>query len=211
MSSELTSNDLDLMNVSVTCVTQFTSSFAKRYWQVSSIAAKRRLEKLERKGLLRSRSVLAATPPPIHGPLCVFKPEQEIPHTAGRVSYQARQRWKSIPVVVNRVYFATDLGRGLLGRPPIKPPRDIQATHDLGLSDVYLAYRQRWPKLTARCWLNESEYAHHRGHCVKVEDAMLCRNHQVLLMVDYAGAYRPDRVKDLMCHAQEHNVPIAIY
>ena len=210
MGSELSKADLDLLHAAVCCVTQFNKSFAQSYWQVSPIAATRRLQKLERKGLLKSRNVLASTPPPIREPLCVCKPWEEIPH-CGQVSYQARRRWKTRPVVVNRVYYATDLGRGLLGRPPVKPPKDIQATHDLGLSDVYLAYRQRWPKLTAKCWLNESEYAHHRGRCEKVEDAMLCRNHEVLLMVDYAGAYRPDRVKALLDHAQLHHAPIAIY
>jgi len=210
MVSELSQADHDLMHAAVCCVTQFSSSFAQSYWQVSSIAAKRRLQKLERRGLLRSRNVLASTPPEIRTPLCVWKPGQASPH-CGQVSYEARSRWKALPVEVKRVFHATDLGRALLGRMPIKRPRDVQATHDIGLSDCYLAYRRRWPKLTARYWLNESEFSHLRGRHVKVEDAVLRRDNTVLLMVDYAGAYRPDRVEALISHAQLHHVPIAIY
>lgn len=210
MASPLSMHDLQLLHASVTCVSQFTREFAKEFWHVSQVAATRRLEKLERRGLLRSRSVLASEPPPIGEPLCRWKPGQVTPH-CGRVSYRARSRWKSQPVQVQRVFHATDLGCGLLGRAPTKPPKDIQATHDIGLSNVYLHYRRRWPKLTAGCWLNETEYSHLRGRCVKVEDAMLRRGDTIVLMVDYAGAYRPDRVEALVAHAQLHQVPIAIY
>ncbi len=210
MSRELSSADLRLLDAAVRRVAQFTCEFAKQFWGVSVIAARRRLQKLERVGLVEGRNVLVSQPPPVSKPLCIWKPGIATPHS-GQVSYLARQRWKTQPVVVNRIYNATDLGRGLLGCSPIKSPKDIQATHDLGLADLYLHYLRRWPKLTAKCWLNESEYAHLRGRCVKVEDAMLRRGDRTLLMIDYAGAYRPDRVEALLMHAQLHHVPIAIY
>lgn len=210
MPGELNTTDYDFLRAAVTCVSQFDVDFAASYWGVSPIAAKRRLEKLERKKLLKGRNVLSSTPPTVQGPLCVWKPGETTPHF-GQVSYQARKRWKTLPVQVQRIYFATDTGRGLLGRSPIKPPKDVQATHDLGLCQVYLQYRKRWPRLTESCWLNESEYGHLRGRYVKVEDALLSREGTVLLMVDYAGAYRPDRVEALLNHARQYNVPIAIY
>ena len=210
MSRQLSSIDLHLLSTAVRCVTQFDTAFANEIWHVSKIAVKRRLQKLERKGVIKSRNILGSSPPPIEKPLCVWRPGESLP-PAGGVSYQARKRWKTLPVVVKRVYYATNLGRGLIGRSPIAPPKDIHATHDLGLTSTFLKFRSQWPKLVSRCWFNESEYAHHRGRCVKVEDAMLRMGDKILLMVDFAGSYRPDRIKALLDHARFHNVPIAIY
>ncbi len=210
MPGQLSSNDLYLLSTAVRCVTQFDKTFAAAIWQVSKIAVKRRLQKLERKGVFKSRNVLGSTPPPIEKPLCVWKPGESVPHP-GKVSYQARKRWKMLPVQVKRVYYPTSLGRGLVGRSPTSPPKDLQVSHDLGLVSTFLKFRSQWPKLTSRCWFNESEYAHHRGRCVKVEDAMLRLGNRILLMVDFAGSYRPDRIEALLNHARYHRVPIAIY
>lgn len=210
MSTSLSSHDFSLLKIAVRCVSQFDIHHAKAHWKVSTVAAKRRLAKLERRGLIKSRNVLASMPPVITQPLCIWKPNMPVPH-AGQVSYAARQRWKALPVELRRVFYATNLGRALLGRSPISPPKDIQATHDLGLASTFIEYARRWPKLTESCWLNESEYAQHRGRHVKVEDAMLNRKGCILQMIDFAGAYRPDRVQDLLDHAQLHQTPIAIF
>ena len=210
MSNALSTHDFTMLDVAVRRVSQFDISHAKSIWNVSTIATKRRLAKLERRGLVKSRNVLASLSPLITKPLCHWAPNTPLPH-AGQVSYAARTRWKSLPVEIRRVYYATNLGRGLLGRAAISPPKDIQATHDLGLSATFVEYLKRWPKLTKASWLNESEYAMHRGRHVKVEDAVLSRNGCVLQMIDFAGAYRPDRVQDLLDHAHQYQTPIAIY
>lgn len=210
MNKELLPWETDLLQATVRCVSQISTGFASKFWGVSGDIANQRLRSLEKRRLLHGRRVLVSELPRIESPLCVCKPgQEELPH--GQVSYRAKRRWRSLPLEIKRVYFATSLARALFGRSPIRPPKDIQATHDLGLSSVYLEYRKRYPKLTRHSWLNESEYAHHRGRCVKVEDAMICHNGRVLLLIDFAGAYRPDRVKALVAHANLHQVPIAIY
>lgn len=210
MNTELAEWEAKFLFVALRCVTQFSSSFASEFWSVRPSVATRRLRKLEKRGLLKGRTVLASELPSMSVPLCTWRPGENYPHY-GRISYLARRRWHSLPLLVKRVYYATTLSRSLFGRSAVKPPKDIQATHDVGLASVYLSYRRRCDKLTERCWLNESEYAHHRGRCVKVEDAMLCRDGQVLLLIDFAGAYRPDRVESLVRHAELYNVPIAIH
>ena len=210
MPNPLSQHDYVLLDVAVRCVSQFNVPFAREIWDVSAVATKRRLAKLEKRGLIKSRKVLASQPPPINKPLCIWKPGEALPNS-GKVAYQARNRWKTLPVEVQRIYYASDLGRGLLGRGILPRPKDIQATNDLGLALTFLAYRRRWPKVTQRCWLNESEYSSHRGRCVKVEDAMLKQGDRVMQMIDFAGAYRPDRVQALLEHAQYHHVPISIF
>lgn len=207
---QLPQPDYDLLRVAVLCVSQFDSRFASEFWNASPAAVRTRLARLEKRKLLESRQVLAALPPSVDEPLCRWRPGDPLPH-CGRVSYQARCRWKRLPVQVCRVYCATPLARALFGRAPVKSARACQTSHDLGLAATYLTFRRRWPRLTSACWRNESEYAHFRGHGVKVEDAMLADNERVLMLIDFAGQYRPDRVKALVQHAQEHSVAIAIY
>ena len=210
MFDELDQDELALLRAAVIKVSQFMDGFAAELWGVTPAAARKRLSRLEERKLLKARNVLASKPPSITKPICSWNPGEPSPH-CGEASYEARSRWKEIPVEVCRVYTATDLGRALFGRAPVKPPRDVQTAHDLGLTATYLFFRKTRPRLTERCWLNESEYAHHRGRGVKVEDAMLAHRDRVLLLVDFAGAYRPDRIEALIKHADQYNVPIAIF
>lgn len=210
MHAELNQHERELLHAAVRCVAQFGGTFASAFWGVPTTVANQRLRRLERRKLLRGRKVLVSELSGTPKPLCSWKPGEKTP-LIGRVSYLARRRWRDLALKVTRVYYATDLARAIFGRDPVKAPRDIQATHDLGLASVYLAFLRRYPLLTQQCWLNESEYAHNRGRFVKVEDAMLCRNGDVLLLIDFAGAYRPDRVQALLTHAEKHQVPIAIY
>lgn len=210
MPADLKVHDTDLLSVAVRSISQFTSGFAHRFWKVNRGVAERRLRKLEQRGLLHGRTVLVSELIGCDSPLCLWHPGESSPN-CGHVSYQAKRRWRTLPLKVRRVYYASTLGRALFGREPVKPPKDIQATHDVGLAAVYLEYLRRYRKLTLTCWRGESEYAHHRGRCVKVEDAMLCRDGKVLRLIDFAGAYRPDRVQALIEHAALHKVPIAIY
>lgn len=210
--AEMTLNhsDYQLLRPVVVGVTEFDASFAAEIWDVSIQAAKRRLRRLERKSVIESRKVLAAKLPRIERPIAVFKPGEVLPD-CGSISSRARSRWNSVPVTSIRVYAANTIGRALLGREPVKPPKDVQATHNLGLAETFLMFRRRWPVLTKRCWRGESEYAGERGRFVKVEDAMLVRGGKPLLLVDFIGAYRKDRVKDLIEHADRFQVPIALF
>jgi len=202
--------DHQLIRAAVIGVRQFDRQFVSTLLAISSAAAKRRLERLEQRGLVKARNALVSRPPEVTAPLCVWRPGEPIPNV-GHIAYAARRRWKDLPVEIIRVYHATNRCRALLGREPIKSPNTNHASHDLGLALTWLSFLRKWPLLTQRCWRVEAEYAASRGRCEKVEDAMLIRDSRVLLLVDYAGAYRDDRVAALLDHAQLHQVPIAIY
>ena len=206
----ITEDDLGVLRIATYSVTQFDATFAAAILNVSSKAATRRLERLVDRRLLVRRNVLASPSPDVSTPLCLCRPGEELP-SPGKISYQARTRWARIPVQVMRVYYASSTARALFGLEPVKPPLPIQATHDLGLSAVFLHYRSRWPRLVSHGWMIEGTYSKHRGKFEKVEDALIQRNGKVLLMVDFAGAYRPERVAELIKHARFHNTAIAIH
>jgi len=203
--------ELLLLRHAVSSVTQFEQSFAETIWNVSKKAAHRRLSRLVKRGLLAKRNILASYPPPIAEPLCHWRPGEPFPHF-GQVSYLARKRTKDRPVEIIPIYHATALGRGLIGREATTRPKALQASHDLGLTATFMHHLQRWPKLTEKCWLNETEYGHLRGRCVKVEDALLQRNGRVLLLIDFCGSsYTPQRISDLVRHAHYYDTPIKIF
>lgn len=208
MSKPLSLKELELLRASVTCVSQFDITLAQALWGGTRTACKKRLQQLENRRLLKSKTLLVSEPPGIHGPLYWGLPSEKEPDI-GAISYRARTRYKHITVEVKRVYTATGSAFALFGREPVKPPKALQATHDLGLTASYLYFRSRWPRLTETCWRNESEYARFRGHGVKVEDAMLVRNGEPVLMVDWLGtSYTPHRLAALFDHSESFSVPI---
>ena len=136
---------------------------ARHWWRQSQHAedtARKRLATLVSQGLLTSATVLAAELPALDAPLCVWRPGQQPPDFGG-LAWKLADRWVSEPRLC-RAYLATaQAARRFGGRARGKIKNRYQATHDLGVAEVYLRLRTERAEL-AEHWVGEDVLAPHR-------------------------------------------------
>jgi len=174
---------------------------ARAWWPESESGrtnAKRRLHELIEEKLLVRERAFARPMLTLSEPIFLWKPGKTGPDYE-KLSYQLQSRWTSQsgstePRAVT-VYFASHraahvLGGHAVGR--IKNPS--QVTHDLHLSELYLKILREDPNL-AKAWAGEEVIAPTRVH-QKLPDAILLDSKGLpRLVMEFGGAYPPDRVK----------------
>lgn len=167
---------------------------------------------LAKRGLI-SRIRLRVRPlAPPSGPLVRWKPGGPRPH-AGRISYHAKERYRSRSVEEITAIVPTGLALDIFGAPKRKPFRRECADHDLGVTEMWLYAYRRWPKVVRRCWQGEDQYVGERLKYEKVEDARLInpRTEEPWMVFEYAGAYRKDRVESFHDYMEEQDLPYWLF
>lgn len=112
------------------------------------------------------------------------------------VAYQLQSRWKSSPVRPCSAFIATERLSQLYGgrnRGELKHP--LQATHDLGVAQIWLHLHAHYPEWAA-AWRSEDLLAHtRRGE--KVPDAFIVNaTEEVCCVIEFGGAYSAERVRE---------------
>ena len=151
---------------------------------------------------------------PLEDALFRWKPGEEKPDY-DKLSYQLQSRWTSRPGSTEArsvtVYFASHRAAHLLGGEAvgrIKNPG--QVTHDLHLTELYLKFLREAP-LLASAWAGEELIAPSRVH-QKLPDAMLLDSKRIpRLVVEFGGAYPPDRVKAFHEDCEMRGLPYEIW
>ena len=156
--------------------------------------ARRRLSSLVDAGLLNSSTALAAPLPPMTEPVLSWLPGDEEPD-CGAVAWKLQSRWTNGPRVVT-VYLATTKATRIFGgkaRGYLK--QEYQATHDLGVSQMYLDLHRRSPELAA-AWIGEDILAPYRRR-QKLPDAVVATSPeaQPTVVLEFGGAYDKPRVQ----------------
>lgn len=194
--------------------------FAVRFLSVSQLArlrrcsrqsAARRARRLVKSGWARRRRLLAQSIE-IHAPLASWKPGTATPDAA-MISRAATSRYRHVPLREIEAVAASNRTLRHFGwdaRPPLKR---FQQTHDLGLSETFVYFWRRWPRLTHRCWVGEDCYVALRGKGEKVEDAQLQhpRTGETLLVVEFAGKYRATRVAQFINDMVARRLPFVCF
>ena len=148
--------------------------------------------------------VLSARPvEPPSAPVCLWAPE-EPPPALGTVAYVLQRRGQGVPLQPIPAVLATTRTGRLLGvhcRGHLKNP--IQAGHDLGLSEVYLWYRQNRMEAIPH-WRGEEVIAsERRGE--KLPDAVLIdEQNRTRRVIEFGGFYDRERLEAFHqdCHAR---------
>ena len=97
----------------------------------------------------------------------------------------------------------------LLGLPPRPHLKLHQATHDLGVTQMYFYAHDRWPELR---FVGEDLFGPLRGHGEGVEDAQLVDGDEIVCVLEHAGAYRRCRIEHFHQHvAVERNLPYHLF
>ena len=216
MSGSLSLTDRDEQILQALCVRirlMTLAQIAGHWWagnKRQTEDARRRLAALVQAGYLTRSTALAAPLPPMNGPVIAWSPGEPEPD-AGAVAWRLQSRWRESPRVV-RVYLATALATRVFGgKAQGRLKQEYQATHDLGVSKMYLDLRLRSPKL-AEAWIGEDILApYRRGQ--KLPDAIIAESpeHSPTLVLEFGGAYDKPRVEAFHNDCRNRGVPYEIW
>ena len=172
--------------------------------------ARRRLSSLVDAGFLKRSTALAAPLPPMTEPVLSWSPGDDEPD-CGAVAWQLQSRWIEGPRVVT-VYLATTKATRIFGgkaRGYLK--QEYQATHDLGVSRMYLDLRKRSPEL-AQAWVGEDLLAPHRRR-QKLPDAVIAPSPDArpTVVLEFGGAYDKPRVESFHNDCRDRGLPYELW
>ena len=181
---------LDALGLKVRLFSQ--RQLADHFWAGSLANARRRMKWLAANGLvIRFEVQVRILVAPVT-PLVVWKPGDPAPDF-GAVAHQCQQRLKRRPLQSCVVWIASEKTAqmfGGTGRGDLKNP--IQATHDLGVSAVWLRTRETNVDF-AQAWKGEDSMAQtRRGQ--KRPDAFIVDHGIVTWVIEFGGGYDADRV-----------------
>lgn len=157
------------------------------------------------------RGVVFVRPlPPIVQPLFVWQPLEPAPDFDA-IAWKSQSRWtaaaKSIPVIV-----ASDKSaRRLSGKKARGIRQGFQTTHDLGVAEVFLQFREQRPSLIP-LWRGERVIAHlRRGK--KIPDAVIAEASlwPPKLVVEFAGAYSARRIRQFHHVCVKERLPYELW
>lgn len=182
---------------------------ACHFWRGEIANARRRARQLIDAGFLASVTVLARPLPIIREPVITWKPGDREPYF-GAEAHRLQQRWKNRPARPCSAYVATERCARLFGGKGRGEVKHLtQATHDLGVAEVWLVLRETQPAL-AEQWRSEDVLAHtRRGE--KCPDAFLVQGEQTIAVVEFGGAYHSDRLQDFHHDCASRNLPYYLF
>lgn len=191
----LSRRDLDILTALVRKVRLFSLRQISNHWWHGDLAnTRRRMKTLVASGLLNTVDVPARSLPALCEPYIDWRPGTVTPHF-GHVAHRLSARWHWRALRPTRVFVGTPRAANLLGgtaRGNLKC--STQATHDLGVSAVWLWLVNQNPAW-AVAWQGEDVMAEtRRGE--KLPDAFIVsRNSEITHVIEFGGTYNANRVK----------------
>lgn len=171
--------------------------------------ARRLVDSLAARGLVRAVSLVARPPLPIRAPEIVWSPGDPTPDFE-RAAYRLQRRWKC-PPRSQACVVATGRAHNLHGTRPRCLKQPLQASHDLGLANVYLRYRDLSPSLAAT-WRHEDALQAAASKGGRLPDAALCApDGKVFLALEFGGAYKSERLLSLHRSCASSDTPYQVW
>ena len=155
--------------------------------------AKAALCRLEHCGLICRRIVEAQPIVPLPRPIFAWKPADPPPsnEVLEEIAEKSNDRWSSDDVPVE-VHYASSRAARLFGAfSDVRHAKHCEATHDLHLSEVYLRYRLKTPRLAAN-WRGESAFPKFGFEFKGMKDPdafLLDSSHRATRIIEFSGKY----------------------
>lgn len=211
---QLTVRDLQIVRTLSLKVRIFSlPQLASAWWRPTKAGqdnARRRLRVVCEAGLLQCTQVMARPLPAIETPVVTWTPGEPEPDF-GSASWLLQSRWTEPPRQTT-VYLATKKGGNRFGAPRRGELKlSLQATHDLGVSEVYLQLLRADPEAASQ-WVGEDAFASsRRGQ--KLPDAMLVAGsgEEPRMVIEFGGAYARHRLESLHRDCQARNLPYQLW
>ena len=209
----LASRDEEILHTLARKVRLFTLEQLVGHWWTpgpsGTANARKRLRQMLDAGLLDRHRVNARPLPVLSEPVVTWSSGKPVPDFGG-AAWQLQSRWEKPPIATT-VYLATRRTANLYGgknRGRLKHPQ--QATHDLGVSAVYLALLKNEPTAAAD-WIGEDLIPPGRFGG-KVPDALLGDNTDAIRrVIEFGGAYDAVRVKHFHDSCARQGLPYELW
>lgn len=214
----LTARDEDIMRVLSLKLRLLTlSQVAEIWWTPSALglaAARRRLAALRQAGLAVLRYVQARPLPEIDAPLFSWHPGQSSPDY-GPLAWKLQRRWTAAPRRT-AVLLATRRGANQFGgRGGGIVKQHFQASHDLGVSQMYVVLRRLRPEQAKR-WVGEdllSYLRRSRKSREKIPDAAILADgtQDIDRILEFGGAYDAARLRRFHRDCSRRELPYELW
>jgi hypothetical protein len=202
-SSEWSPVEQDLLRTIALRIRLITAAQIARGWFGDQADGERApvqaLQRLEAAGLIARRSTEAHPLLDLRQPLFAWKvgtpgPSGEQLRT---ISERTRSRWSEPHLPVD-LFLATKRATALFGAfVDARDFRHCEATHDLHLSQAYITYRRRFPRL-AKLWHGEAAFpkmGFEISHMKDPDAFLIDRMDTATRVVEFAGSYEVDHLK----------------
>jgi hypothetical protein len=214
----VSSCDRQLLRILGNCVPLLSlAQIADEFHQGDKANARRQMKRLASRGLVGEMTVVARTPPGITHMLTSWRPGESPPNFSW-LSRLLSARWLRRGAVERRCYYAGPRLNNLLGL-TLPLLRFIQASHELGLAELHLHYRDALKQMNYE-WIGE--FAFSTSGLPAIEqlfqpgaqrpDALILNsNGEVLRAVEYGGVYNAKRLERFHRWCQRMELPYEIW
>lgn len=199
----LTDRDSEIVSTLAARVRLFTLNQIARTWWASSKhshdQARKRLKQLEDELLLRRLRLTVVELHELSSPIVTWAPGQDQPNL-GSAAWKMQSRWHATPRPVS-AYIATKAAAKQFGGAATgRLKHHYQATHDIGVAEMYLQLRKSRADLI-QYWVGEDILAPHRRR-QKLPDAVIASlpGATPQLVLEFGGAY--DKARLLAFHQE---------
>ena len=201
----VTDKDVDVVQTLARAVRVLSTSQVGARWfgdtERPELNAIRRLRRLEHAGYVRICRTPAHPLLPLARPVVDWTPVDPTPDL-GHAAYILNRRWSSPPVLTTWV-IATLRGRNLFGVAG-RRPREVELTHDLHLSELFLRLRATSPA-EAAAWEPEEELRMARAPPdERIPDAFI-RTGLRPRIVEFGGAYKKPKLEKFHQYCAERS------
>ena len=207
----ITDRDRAILQALVLKVRLFSQRQIAKAWFSGEIAnARRRLKALAAAGLLHRMTVHARTLPPIEKPVASWQPGKTPPEF-GKTAHRLQERWSGRAVRPVTIYVASTRAAQLCGgRSRGQLKYKTQATHDLGVSAVWLRLQGHAPQW-ADGWRSEDLLAStRRGE--KLPDGFIVNgNEEPVWVIEFGGSYDANRVEEFHEDCASRGLPYQVW
>lgn len=187
--------------------TAWTAGLTAQLWGISPKAAAFRLHEFQRMGLVASVSIAVRYLPLSLTHLYRHDAKTAIdPEMCRELAARCAVRYRSAKIVTRTLYAVTRKARNILGGVGTKPTSPMTASHDLLLTEVFLASRHRG------VWRYEPEPPGGRRAFEKQPDAgIFDAAGMPLVWVEIAGNYRAERFAKLLEYSNGSGIPLEVW
>jgi hypothetical protein len=171
---------------------------------------RRRLRILQAAGLIVRATVMARSIPILLQPVWAWSPGDSVPDM-GIIANRVQSRWRKRATRACQAILATPHAAQLVGGHATGHlTREMQATHDLGVTAVYL-FLERAHSPRAEAWRGEDVFAHTR-HGEKRPDAFLVNaTGAVQSVIEFGGDYGPERLRAFHEDCASRELPYEVW
>ena len=182
-----------------------------RLWnQIPSANILGRLRRLERMSLIGYCYAAAIELPVLKRPIAIWNPGDWTPNL-GAIAWTLRSRWRAQRRVV-RVFHATSrCAQFYGGRRSRQAVCAAQISHDLGVTEMFLALRQSAPNLIS-LWIDEKRLAPFRRQ-QKLPDAVLAKTADGIPtnVFEFGGLYSKNQLRAFHDDCEARGLPYEIW